>query len=98
MLHEKGDLTKVYGTFSFRRDFCIEFRELPKELEREHPLILYMLLSLILSQLRGGAKWAPASYEESGFSKDPTRLSFNVAALQKRAADLLGPRYVPAPQ
>lgn len=98
LLHEKGDYTKVYGAFSWRQDYCIDFRQLPSDLEHEHPLLLFTLSCLVMDQHKKCTKWPAASYEKSGFSQDLTRLSFNVAALQKRAADLLGPRYVPAPQ
>lgn len=98
VLHEKGDLTKQYGAFKWTEASSLDFRELPDVLEHEHPLLLHTLGHLILCQFRECAKWPPESYEKSGFSKDKTRLAFNVAALQKRASELLESRYVPAPQ
>lgn len=95
VLHEEGDMTKQYGIFGWREEFSIRFRELPDVLKAEHPLLLHTLGHLILAQFGQCAKWRPSSVQNSGFSEDSSQLSFNVAALQKRAAEWLGPRYMP---
>lgn len=86
ILHEKGDFTRQYAVFKWRNAFTISLRELPDVLQREHPLLFFTLGYLLLMQMGMCAQWPPSSYEASGFSRDTTRLSFNVSALREWAA------------